>query len=272
MDEGLAGSQRQYVSWIHNLGKELSHFKWANQELANKLREVYGHASQPGDQGKMLNLNGRSQGSSERLPPVGRTEESRNAGRGQHSRLERVLKSREEIRELVHAPLPPTWRRSSLPTENQSGMEELRQQMTSEPPGNRVLHPGMALAQWSGTPPLPHAKPRCESHRSSLSASLLLSNCGIIDVRELVHAPLPPTWRRSSLPTENQSGMEELRQQMTSEPPGNRVLHPGMALAQWSGTPPLPHAKPRCESHRSSLSASLLLSNCGIIDVRRNPL
>ncbi|MGH0179781.1 UNVERIFIED_CONTAM: hypothetical protein FKN15_002219 [Acipenser sinensis] len=183
MDEGLAGSQRQYVSWIHNLGKELSHFKWANQELANKLREVYGHASQPGDQGKMLNLNGRSQGSSERLPPVGRTEESRNAGRGQHSRLERVLKSREEIRELVHAPLPPTWRRSSLPTENQSGMEELRQQMTSEPPGNRVLHPGMALAQWSGTPPLPHAKPRCESHRSSLSASLLLSNCGIIDVR-----------------------------------------------------------------------------------------
>ncbi|MGH0179784.1 UNVERIFIED_CONTAM: hypothetical protein FKN15_002222 [Acipenser sinensis] len=130
----------------------------------------------------VLNLNGRSQGSSERLPPVGRTEESGNAGRGQHSRLERVLKSREEIRELVHAPLPPTWRRSSLPTENQSGMEELRQQMTSEPPGNRVLHPGMALAQWSGTPPLPHAKPRRESHRSSLSASLLLSNCGIIGV------------------------------------------------------------------------------------------
>ncbi|XP_058851425.1 kinesin-like protein kif7 [Acipenser ruthenus] len=183
MDEGLAGSQRQYESWIHNLGKELSHFKWANQELANKLREVYGHASQPGDQGKMLNLNGISQGSSERLPPVGRTEESGNAGRDQHSRLERVIKSREEIRELVHAPLPPTWRRSSLPTENQSGMEELRQQMTSEPPGNRVLHPGMALAQWSGTPPLPHAKPRRESRRSSLSASLLLSNCGIIDVR-----------------------------------------------------------------------------------------
>ncbi|RXM91428.1 Kinesin-like protein kif7 [Acipenser ruthenus] len=183
MDEGLAGSQRQYESWIHNLGKELSHFKWANQELANKLREVYGHASQPGDQGKMLNLNGRSQGSSERLPPVGRTEESGNAGRDQHSRLESVMKSREEIRELVHAPLPPTWRRSSLPTENQSGMEELRQQMTSEPPGNRVLHPGMALAQWSGTPPLPHAKPRRESRRSSLSASLLLSNCGIIDVR-----------------------------------------------------------------------------------------
>ncbi|MGH0179785.1 UNVERIFIED_CONTAM: hypothetical protein FKN15_002223 [Acipenser sinensis] len=52
MDEGLAGSQRQYESWIYNLGKELSRFKWANQELANKLGEVYGHASQPGDQGK----------------------------------------------------------------------------------------------------------------------------------------------------------------------------------------------------------------------------
>ncbi|XP_041091421.1 kinesin-like protein kif7 [Polyodon spathula] len=184
MDEGLAGSQRQYESWIHNLGKELSHFKWANQELANKLRDVYRHASQPVDQGKMLNLNGKSQGSSEKLPPVGRTEESRNAGGDQPSRLERVLKSKEEIRDLVHAPLPPTWRRSSLPTEDQSGMEELRQQMTSEPPGNRVLHPGRAPAQWSGTPPLPHAKPRREFHRSSLNAGLLPSNCGIIDVRK----------------------------------------------------------------------------------------
>ncbi|MBN3277635.1 KIF7 protein, partial [Polyodon spathula] len=165
MDEGLAGSQRQYESWIHNLGKELSHFKWANQELANKLREVYRQSSQPGDQGK-------SKGCFQFI-----------CG-DQPSRLERVLKSREEIRDLVHAPLPPTWRRSSLPTEDQSGMEELRQKMTSEPPGNRVLHPGRAPAQWSGTPPLPHAKPCREFRRSSLNASLLPSNCGIIDVRK----------------------------------------------------------------------------------------
>ncbi|MGH0180698.1 UNVERIFIED_CONTAM: hypothetical protein FKN15_004988, partial [Acipenser sinensis] len=74
MDEGLAGSQRQYVSWIHNLGKELSHFKWANQELANKLREVYGHASQPGDQGKMVLIGDSGVGKSNLLSRFTRNE------------------------------------------------------------------------------------------------------------------------------------------------------------------------------------------------------
>lgn len=46
MDEGLAGRQRQYEGWIHNLSKELNHYKAANVELSNRLRELCGPASQ----------------------------------------------------------------------------------------------------------------------------------------------------------------------------------------------------------------------------------
>ncbi len=46
MDEGLAGRQRQFEGWIHNLSKELNHYKAANLELSNKLRELSGPASQ----------------------------------------------------------------------------------------------------------------------------------------------------------------------------------------------------------------------------------
>ncbi|KAG5849104.1 hypothetical protein ANANG_G00106480 [Anguilla anguilla] len=61
MDEGLAGRQRQYEGWIHNLGKELSHCKWANQELSNKLRELCAQASQSTEQ-KALTCEGRGAG------------------------------------------------------------------------------------------------------------------------------------------------------------------------------------------------------------------
>lgn len=46
MDEGLAGRQRQYEGWIHNLSKELCHYKATNQELSNKLRELIGSLNQ----------------------------------------------------------------------------------------------------------------------------------------------------------------------------------------------------------------------------------
>lgn len=52
MDEGLAGRQRQYEGWIHNLSKELNHYKAANLELSNRFRELCGNASQPMEQGK----------------------------------------------------------------------------------------------------------------------------------------------------------------------------------------------------------------------------
>ena len=52
MDEGLAGKQRQFEGWIHNLNKELNHYKAANAELSNKLRELCGSASQPKEHAK----------------------------------------------------------------------------------------------------------------------------------------------------------------------------------------------------------------------------
>lgn len=46
IDEGLAGKQRQFEGWIHNLNKELNHYKTVNMELSNKLKEFSGSASQ----------------------------------------------------------------------------------------------------------------------------------------------------------------------------------------------------------------------------------
>lgn len=46
IDEGLAGKQRQFEGWIHNLTKELNHYKAVNMELSNKLKESSGSAGQ----------------------------------------------------------------------------------------------------------------------------------------------------------------------------------------------------------------------------------
>ncbi|KAJ8412952.1 hypothetical protein AAFF_G00105340 [Aldrovandia affinis] len=178
MDEGLAGRQRQYEVWIHNLGKELSHCKWANQELSNKLREVCSQAIQPGEQGKAANCEGRAAGV-ERPQARGPEESSRCA-----AEPERAPKTREDMRELVHAPLPPSWRRSSLPTEDQCGMEELQQRAASELPANRVPPSTAATGHWGGGPPPPLAKPRREFRRSSLNTGPLVTNPAIIDVRK----------------------------------------------------------------------------------------
>ncbi len=91
--------------------------------------------------------------------------------------IERVQKSREEMRELVHAPLPPTWRRSSLPTEDQYSTEEIRQRDACELPNNRIIQPGMNSTHWSGT------RARRELRRSSLNTGPLHSGSAIIDVR-----------------------------------------------------------------------------------------
>ncbi|XP_031686879.1 kinesin-like protein kif7 isoform X1 [Oncorhynchus kisutch] len=179
MDEGLAGRQRQYEGWIHNLSKELNHYKAANLELSNRFRELCGNASQPMEQGKVLVFEGRTAGSGsvERLSRG--PDDSRRGGPGEP---ERPTRSREEIRELVNAPLPATWRRSSLPTEDPCGMEELQQRVAVETPVNRVVQTGMG--PWSGTTSLPFAKSRRESRRSSLNTGPLISNNSRIDVRK----------------------------------------------------------------------------------------
>ncbi|KAG7481860.1 kinesin KIF7 [Solea senegalensis] len=171
IDEGLAGRQRQYEGWIHNLSKELNHYKAANVELSNRVRELSGSVSQPKEHAKGI-------GSTEKLT---RCPDDSVAGRvvGQPDKPSR---SREEMRELVNTPLPSTWRRSSLPIEEPAVMEELWLRAAGDVPINRVVQAGMG--SWSGQTSLPVVKPRRESRRPSLNSGPLTSNNAIIDVRK----------------------------------------------------------------------------------------
>lgn len=96
--------------------------------------------------------------------------------------LDRLTRSREEMRELVNTPLPSTWRRSSLPTEEPTVMEELLLEVAGDVPVNRVVQTSMG--SWSGLTPLPVVKSRRELRRSSLNIGPLTSNNAIIDVRK----------------------------------------------------------------------------------------
>ncbi|KAM8893627.1 kinesin-like protein kif7 isoform 2-T3 [Spinachia spinachia] len=174
IDEGLAGRQRQYEGWIHNLSKELTHYKTANLELSNKLRELCGSGFQTKDPALAADGRPAGPGSTEKL---GRCPEDSPGGRATGP-----CRSREEMRELVNTPLPSTWRRSSLPTEEPAVMEELLLQAAGDVPANRVVQ--SATGSWGGTPSLPVVKSRRESRRSSLSVGLLTSSSALIDVRK----------------------------------------------------------------------------------------
>ncbi|CAK6954909.1 kinesin-like protein kif7 [Scomber scombrus] len=179
IDEGLAGRLRQYEGWIHNLSKELNHYKAANLELSNKLRE-FSSVTQPKEYAKAMLSDGKPAGigSVERLS---RCSEDNQGGRGA-AHPDKPLRSREEMRELVNTPLPSTWRRSSLPTEEPAVMEELWLGAPGDVPVNRVIQTGMG--SWGGQTSLPVVKSRRESRRSSLSIGSLISNNALIDVRK----------------------------------------------------------------------------------------
>uniref|UniRef100_A0A4W6C419 Kinesin family member 7 n=1 Tax=Lates calcarifer TaxID=8187 RepID=A0A4W6C419_LATCA len=161
IDEGLAGRQRQYEGWIHNLSKELNHYKATNVELSNKLRELCGSVSH-----------------TEKLT---RCPEDGPGGRAV-GQPDKPPRSREEMRELVNTPLPSTWRRSSLPTEEPAVMEELWLQAAGDVPINRKAQTG--IGSWGGQTSLPVVKSRRESRRSSLNIGPLTSNNALIDVRK----------------------------------------------------------------------------------------
>lgn len=95
---------------------------------------------------------------------------------------DQACRSREEMRELVNTPLPSTWRRSSLPTEEPAVMEELWLQAAGDVPVNRVVQTG--VGSWGGPVPMPVVKSRRESRRSSLNIGPLTSNNSLIDVRK----------------------------------------------------------------------------------------
>lgn len=95
---------------------------------------------------------------------------------------DRPCRSREEMRELVNTPLPSTWRRSSLPSEETLLVEELRLRAAADAPANRLGQPG--LGSWGAPTALPVVKSRRESRRSSLNVGPLVSNNAFIDVRK----------------------------------------------------------------------------------------
>ncbi|XP_057709737.1 kinesin-like protein kif7 [Corythoichthys intestinalis] len=174
MDEGLAGRQRQFEGWIHGLSKELNHYKAANVELNNKLREFCGSVNQPKEQVKVVPCNGK---------PLGVCSMDNHGGRGTPV-TEKPPKSREEMRELVNAPLPSIWRRSSLPTEEPAIMEELCLRAASNGPVNRVVQSGPSSSSLPTS--LPAMKSRRESRRSSLNVGPINLNNTLIDLRKNV--------------------------------------------------------------------------------------
>ncbi|XP_065590055.1 kinesin-like protein KIF7 [Cyrtonyx montezumae] len=147
MEEGLASSKLQYEGRIQVLEKELGRYMRANQELSQRLNSISLH---PGVTKGM-----------ERTVHAGTCEES------SHGELpllpaEESHRGRDESRDLVHAPLPATWRRSSLPTDS---TRDLRHEVHLP----RSLGP---------------AKPRWEPRRASLNVTPLPYHPEMIDVRK----------------------------------------------------------------------------------------
>ncbi|KAM9817173.1 kinesin-like protein kif7 [Neosynchiropus ocellatus] len=177
LDEGLAGRQRQYEGWIHNLSLELNHYKAANLELSNKLRDV--HVSQSKEPTRGATSEVKAFGSTERLT---RCPEEKHAARGA-AQQEKPSRSREEMRELVNTPLPSTWRRSSLPSEESAIMEELWMRSAGDAPAHRVVQTASGSGSWGVPSSLPAVKSRRESRRSSLNVGPLTSSNVLIDVR-----------------------------------------------------------------------------------------
>ncbi|XP_026176064.1 kinesin-like protein kif7 [Mastacembelus armatus] len=180
IDEGLAGRQRQYEAWIHNLSKELNHYKAANLELSNKLRELCGSVNQPKEHARGVASDGKPTGVGS-VEKLARCPEDSPGGRGA-GLPDKLPRSRDEMRELVNAPLPSTWRRSSLPTEEAAVMEELWLRAAGDAPVKRVVQTSMG--SWGGQTSLPVVKSRRESRRPSLNIGPLTSNNALIDVRK----------------------------------------------------------------------------------------
>ncbi|EDL07057.1 mCG19450, isoform CRA_b [Mus musculus] len=166
LGEGLADSKRQYEARIHALEKELGRHMWINQELKQKLSAGSTAGQSRGCERRSLCLENRQcLGNEDGLHPAA------PEPLWQSSLLEGVSRVWDESRDLVHAPLPLTWKRSSLCSE-QGSSEESRVRETTEPPVGRVLPMGEVGLSWNFGP-LP--KPRWEPRRTSP---------GMIDVRK----------------------------------------------------------------------------------------
>ncbi|XP_007988552.3 kinesin-like protein KIF7 isoform X4 [Chlorocebus sabaeus] len=166
LSEGLADSRRQYEARIQALEKDLGRYMWINQELKQKLGGVntVGH-SRGGEKRSLCSEGRQAPGNEDELHPAPEL-------LWLYPLTEGAPRTREETRDLVHAPLPLTWKRSSLCGEEQGSPEELRQREGAEPLVGRVLPVGEAGLPWNFGP---LSKPRRELRRASP---------GMIDVRK----------------------------------------------------------------------------------------
>ncbi|XP_074090208.1 kinesin-like protein KIF7 isoform X2 [Macrotis lagotis] len=169
LGEGLAGSKRQYENRIQALEKELGRYMWTNQELKQRLNNLNSTGQSKGGEKRTVCIDNRTSFA------AGMEEETGAASEQLWQPLlgEGTPKAREEIRDLVHAPLPLMWKRSSLSSDEQGCLEELRQQReVPEPLLGRVMPMGEPLLPRT-LGPLP--KSRRELRRASQ---------GMIDVRK----------------------------------------------------------------------------------------
>ncbi|XP_032119781.1 kinesin-like protein KIF7 [Sapajus apella] len=166
LGEGLADSKRQYEARIQALEKELGRYMWINQELKQKLGGVNTAGHSRGGEKRSLGSEGRqAPGNEEELHPAPELLRLSPLTEG-------APRTREEMRDLIHAPLPLTWKRSSLAGEEQGSSEELRQREAAEPLLGRVMPMGEAGLPWNFGP------------SSKLRRELRRASPGIIDVRK----------------------------------------------------------------------------------------
>uniref|UniRef100_A0A8C0IKJ2 Kinesin family member 7 n=1 Tax=Chelonoidis abingdonii TaxID=106734 RepID=A0A8C0IKJ2_CHEAB len=175
MGEGLASSKLQFEGRIQVLEKELSCYMWANQVLNQRLSNLSHPGQSKGVEKCML-------GAGDRPPAVPGTCEESGTGiveqQVQLAATEGSHKCGDENRDLVHAPLPATWRRSSLPSDNPLGPEGMQQWEAEYL--LRLGKPHDMALPWN-LAPLP--KPWRELRRASLNVAPLPSHPGMIDVR-----------------------------------------------------------------------------------------
>ncbi|XP_050165449.1 kinesin-like protein KIF7 isoform X2 [Myiozetetes cayanensis] len=172
MDEGLASSKLQYEARIQLLEKELSRYMWANQELNQRLSNMNLHPGQT--KGMERSIHGAGDRAA---PALGTCEESSPGEQPVPLAVaEESHRVREESRDLVHAPLPSTWRRSSLPNDSPGELRQRDVEHLLRAGQPHELHPPRSLA--------PASKPRRELRRASLNISPLPHHPAMIDVRK----------------------------------------------------------------------------------------
>ncbi|XP_010002369.1 PREDICTED: kinesin-like protein KIF7 [Chaetura pelagica] len=173
MDEGLASSKLQYEARIQVLEKELSRYMWANQELSQRLSNINLHPGQT-----KAGMERSIPGAGDRAVPVLNTCEEPSLGEQlvPLAVTEESHRVRDESRDLVHAPLPSTWRRSSLPNDSPGELRQREAEHLPRAAQPHELHPPRG--------PAPASRPRRELRRASPNIAPMPYHPVMIDVRK----------------------------------------------------------------------------------------